>query len=83
MLTRNLLLFRITKGRLRPSFIRRDDEALLSLATSLLAEVQSTLERGGTRDEVEDTLALHAGAFARPRQARGLRLSRCSMRAML
>ncbi len=70
MLTRDLLLFRVREGRLRPSFIRREDPELLGLASELIAEVESA--RGQTRDEVEENLWLRAGAFSRPRIARGL-----------
>lgn len=70
MLTRELLAFRVSKGVLRPVFVKRDDEALLSLASDLLATVESS--RGETCDDVEETLGLSAGAFARPKIARGL-----------
>lgn len=70
MLTRDLLLFRVRDGRLRPSFIRREDPELLALATELIAEVEGA--KGQTRDDVEETLSLRAGAFSRPRVARGL-----------
>ncbi|EAU62971.1 DUF790 family protein, partial [Stigmatella aurantiaca] len=70
MLTRDLLLFRVREGKLRPSFIKREDPELLALATELVAEVERA--RGQTRDELEETLALRAGAFARPKIARGL-----------
>ncbi|WP_224248791.1 DUF790 family protein [Hyalangium gracile] len=70
MLTRDLLLFRVREGRLRPSFIKRDDAELLALARELIAEVDGA--KGQTRDDVEETLSLRAGAFTRPRVARGL-----------
>ncbi len=70
MLTRDLLLFRVREGRLRPSFIKREDPELLGLATELIAEVEGA--KGRTRDEVEETLSLRAGAFSRPKIARGL-----------
>ncbi|SEU25882.1 DUF790 family protein [Stigmatella erecta] len=70
MLTRDLLLFRVREGKLRPSFIKREDPELLALATELVAEVEGA--RGQMRDDLEETLALRAGAFARPKIARGL-----------
>lgn len=70
MLTRDLLLFRVREGRLRPSFIKREDPELLALATELIAEVERA--KGNTRDDVEETLSLRAGAFTRPKVARGL-----------
>jgi hypothetical protein len=70
VLTRDLLLFRVREGRLRPSFIKREDPELLGLATELIAEVEGA--KGRTRDEVEETLSLRAGAFSRPKIARGL-----------
>lgn len=70
MLTRELLLFRTRDAKLRPSFIRRDEPALLALAGELIASVEAG--RGHSRDEVEEALALQAGAHARPKVARGL-----------
>ncbi|WP_257448366.1 DUF790 family protein [Archangium lipolyticum] len=70
MLTRELLLFRVRDGKLRPSFVKREDAGLLALAGELIAEVEA--RRGHTRDEVEETLGLRAGAHARPKVARGL-----------
>lgn len=70
MLTRDLLLFRVREGRLRPSFIQREDPELLALAKDLISELESA--RGHTRDDVEETLSLRAGAFSRPKVARGL-----------
>jgi uncharacterized protein len=70
VLTRDLLLFRVREGRLRPSFIKRDEPELLALARELIAEVEGA--QGRTRDDVEETLSLRAGAFTRPRVARGL-----------
>jgi hypothetical protein len=70
VLTRDLLLFRVRDGRLRPSFIKREDPELLALATELIAEVEGA--KGRTRDDVEETLSLRAGAFTRPKIARGL-----------
>ncbi|MDY7233088.1 DUF790 family protein [Hyalangium rubrum] len=70
MLTRDLLLFRVREGRLRPSFIKRDDPELLALATELIAEVEGG--KGERRDDLEETLSLRAGAFSRPKIARGL-----------
>ena len=70
MLTRDLLLFRVREGRLRPSFIKREEPELLALAKELISELESA--RGNTRDDVEETLSLRAGAFSRPKVARGL-----------
>jgi len=70
VLTRDLLLFRIREGRLRPSFIKPDDRELLALATELIAEVDGRI--GQTRDDVEEALALRAGASSKPPVARGL-----------
>lgn len=70
MLTRELLLFRVREGQLRPSFVKRGDAALHTLAAELIAEVEAS--RGRTRDEVEETLGLRAGAHTRPKVARGL-----------
>ena len=70
MLTRELLLFRVRDGKLRPSFVKRGDAGLLALAGELIAEVEAS--RGRTRDEVEEALGLRAGAYARPKVARGL-----------
>ena len=60
MLTRELLLFRVREGKLRPSFVKREDAGLLALAGELIAEVEAG--RGRSRDEVEETLGLRAGA---------------------
>lgn len=70
MLTRDLLSFRVREGVLRPAFVKRDDAALLALAAELLADVEAL--RGEARDDVEEALGLKAGAFARPKVARGL-----------
>ncbi len=70
MLTRELLLFRVRDGKLRPTFVKRREVALLTLAGELIAEVEAA--RGRTRDDVEETLALRAGAHPRPKVARGL-----------
>ena len=70
MLTRDLLLFRVREGRLRPSFIKPDDRELLALATELIAEVEGGT--GQTRDGIEESLSLRAGASSKPKVARGL-----------
>lgn len=70
MLTRDLLLFRTRDGKLRPTFVKRTDEDLVALATELIAEVEAA--KGSRRDDVEETLALRAGAYKRPKVARGL-----------
>ena len=70
MLTRDLLLFRVRDGRLRPSFIKRDDPELLAIARELIAELEGG--KGQTRDDIEEALSLRAGAFSRPRIAKGL-----------
>lgn len=70
MLTRDLLLHRTREGRLRPSFVSREDAGLLALAQTLLGELQDAV--GRTREDLEEALALHAGAFKKPRVARGL-----------
>lgn len=70
MLTRELLGFRVRQGVLRPTFVKRSDPALLALAAELLADVEAA--RGQARDDVEEALALKAGAFSRPKVARGL-----------
>jgi uncharacterized protein len=70
MLTRELLLYRTREGRLRPSFVSREDPDLLALAGALLAELQDAV--GRTREDLEEALALHAGAWKRPKVARGL-----------
>ncbi|MET0402328.1 MAG: DUF790 family protein [Cystobacter sp.] len=70
MLTRELLLFRTREGKLRPSFVKREDAALLALAGELIALVEAG--RGQPRDDVEETLGLRAGAHTRPKVARGL-----------
>lgn len=70
MLTRDLLLFRVREGKLRPSFIKREEPELLALATELIAQLDGA--KGQTRDDVEEDLSLRAGAFSRPRIARGL-----------
>ncbi len=70
MLTRDLLLFRVREGRLRPSFIKADDRELLALASELIAEVEGGT--GQTRDDIEEALSLRAGASSKPRVARGL-----------
>jgi predicted nuclease of restriction endonuclease-like RecB superfamily len=70
VLTRDLLLFRTREGKLRPSFIKRDEPELVALATELISEVERGT--GQRRDEVEETLSLRAGAFTRPRVAKGL-----------
>lgn len=70
MLTRELVSFRVREGVLRPAFVKRDDAALLALAGELLSDVEAL--RGEPRDDVEEALGLKAGAFARPKVARGL-----------
>jgi len=70
VLTRDLLLFRVRDGRLRPSFIRREEPELLAIAQELIAELEGG--KGQTRDELEEALSLRAGAFSRPRIAKGL-----------
>jgi hypothetical protein len=70
VLTRDLLLFRVREGRLRPSFIQREEPELLALARELISEVVRA--KGETRDDVEEVLSLRAGAFSRPRVAKGL-----------
>ena len=70
MLTRELLLFRVRDGKLRPSFVKQGDAGLLALAGELIAEVEAA--RGRSRDEVEEALGLKAGAYTRPKVARGL-----------
>ncbi len=70
MLTRELLLFRTRDARLRPTFVKREEPALLALAGELLASVEAGL--GQSRDEVEEALGLRAGAHTRPKVARGL-----------
>ncbi|ATB50231.1 DUF790 family protein [Corallococcus macrosporus] len=70
MLTRELLNFRVRQGVLRPAFVKRDEAELLTFAQELLAEVDAS--RGGQRDDLEESLGLKAGAFTRPKVARGL-----------
>lgn len=70
MLTRDLLHFRVRDGKLRPSFVKHTDAELLTLAADLISEVESS--QGAVRDDVEEALALKAGAFKRPKVARGL-----------
>lgn len=70
MLTRDLLLYRVREGRLRPSFINVQEPALVELAKELLARVEAG--RGEPLEELEEALGLRAGAFARPKVARGL-----------
>jgi hypothetical protein len=70
VLTRDLLSFRVREGVLRPAFVKRTDAALLGLAQELLAEVEAS--RGARLDDLEESLGLKAGAFARPKVARGL-----------
>ncbi|MCP3104663.1 DUF790 family protein [Myxococcus sp. K15C18031901] len=69
MLTRELLAFRVREGVLRPAFVKRDDAALLTLAADLLATVEAS--KGVACDDVEETLGLSAGAFSKPKVARG------------
>ena len=70
MLTRDLLAYRVQKGVLRPAYVKRDDAALLGFAQELLAEVEAS--RGVMLDDVEESFGLKAGAFTRPKVARGL-----------
>lgn len=70
MLTRELLVFRVRDGKLRPTFVKPTERELLALAAELIAEVEAA--KGSVRDDVEETLALRAGAFKRPKVARGL-----------
>nr|WP_211194049.1 DUF790 family protein [Pyxidicoccus fallax] len=69
-MTRDLLAWRVREGVLRPVFVKRNDEALLTLAQELLAEVEAS--RGARLDDLEESLGLRAGAFSRPKVARGL-----------
>ena len=70
MLTRELLNFRVRQGVLRPVVVKRDDTELLTFAHELLAEVEAS--RVGQRDDIEESLGLKAGAFTKPKVARGL-----------
>ena len=70
MLTRDLLSYRVREGVLRPAYVKRDDAALLGFAQELLAEVEAS--RGFKLDDVEESFGLKAGAFTRPKVARGL-----------
>ena len=70
MLTRDLLASRVREGILRPSFIKAHDPALQALAKELLADAEAF--KGQACDDVEEAFALKAGAFSRPKVARGL-----------
>ena len=41
MLTRELLVFRVRDGKLRPTFVKTAERELLALATELIAEVEA------------------------------------------
>ncbi|WP_404369640.1 DUF790 family protein [Corallococcus coralloides] len=70
MLTRELLASRVREGILRPSFVKTHDPSLQALAKELLADAEAF--RGQRRDDVEESFSLKAGAFSRPKVARGL-----------
>jgi uncharacterized protein len=70
MLTRELLASRVREGILRPSFVKTHDPSLQALAKELLADAEGA--RGQRRDDVEEAFGLKAGAFSRPKVARGL-----------
>lgn len=70
MLTRDLLLYRIRDGVMRPTFIKPAQASWLELASGLLDDL-AHLE-GQTREEVEEVLLCRANASPRPRVAKGL-----------
>lgn len=70
MLTRELLISRVYGGKLRPSFVSRDDPALRELAGQLVSVAEGA--RGQTRDDIEEALAARAGAYWAARVAKGL-----------
>lgn len=72
MLTRDLVLSRTRQGKVRPSFVSRDDAGLLALAGELVTAVEAARAEGETRDEVEEALGALAGGFPRLRVAKGL-----------
>lgn len=70
MLTKDLLQYRIRKGRAYPSFVDAAEPVLLELASNLISVVDASM--GTERVELEQRLAAVAGAFERPRIAQGL-----------
>lgn len=70
VLTKDLLQYRIRKGRAHPSFVDVADPALLELATETIALVDASM--GTERAEIEQRLAARASAFDRPKIGHGL-----------
>lgn len=70
MLTKDLLQYRIRKGRAHPSFVDAAEPALVELASNLVSVVDASM--GVERAEIEQRLSTLAGAFERPKIAQGL-----------
>jgi len=70
VLTRELLIFRRVKGKLRPTFIDARDEDLLALAAGLIEVLEHGL--GETRGTLDEALGVLAGEARKPKLARGL-----------
>ncbi len=70
MLTKDLLLTRIQKGKLRPQFIDARKGALVELAEDLVA--LAVAAEGEPMELLEERLSARANAFERPRVANGL-----------
>lgn len=70
MLTKDLLDYRIRKGRIRPAFVDPDDPDLLALSRRMLELARASV--GVERKTVEDALRVEVASAKRPKVARGL-----------
>jgi predicted nuclease of restriction endonuclease-like RecB superfamily len=70
VLTRDLLLYRIQKGRVRPTLLPRESPEVVALSESLLGCVRGAA--GVTRGELEQELSELCVGFDEPKIAQGL-----------
>jgi predicted nuclease of restriction endonuclease-like RecB superfamily len=70
VLTRDLLLYRIQKGRVRPTLLPRETPEVVALADSLIGYARGA--SGVTRGELEAELGELCVGFAEPKVAQGL-----------
>lgn len=70
MLTKDLIICRNDRGRLRPVFLPVDDEHVLALAAEMLTVFDA--EKGPTREDIEELTAAMTAEWPNLRQARGV-----------
>ncbi|MEO1235122.1 MAG: DUF790 family protein [Myxococcota bacterium] len=70
MLTRDLLLFSMRKGRVRPKFLDRADKALQPLAEAMVGLAEEA--PGRPKREIDEALSALALGAKKPKVARGL-----------